>query len=132
MYGPPHLIDVMARLRQPFNVNLAAQAAGVAALEDTEHTEASRLHNDKWLPWLSTELAGLGLQVRPSVGNFIIVGFGSAERAAAANEAMMKDGLIPRMIAGYGLPEYLRITIGNEDEVKAVRESLAKFTAANK
>ncbi len=132
MYGPPHVIDVMARLRQPFNVNLAAQAAGVAALEDAEHTEASRLHNDKWLPWLSTELTGLGLKVLPSVGNFILVGFGAAERAAAANEAMMKDGLIPRMVAGYGLAEFLRITIGTEDEVKAVRESLAKFVAAKR
>ncbi|MBX3498195.1 MAG: histidinol-phosphate transaminase [Alphaproteobacteria bacterium] len=132
MYGPPHLIDVMARLRQPFNVNLAAQAAGVAALEDAEHTEASRLHNDKWLPWLSSELNGLGLKVLPSVGNFILVGFGSPERAAAANEAMMKDGLIPRMVAGYGLPECLRITVGNEDEVKAVRETLAKFVAAKR
>jgi histidinol-phosphate aminotransferase len=132
MYGPPHLIDVMARLRQPFNVNLAAQAAGVAALEDAEHTEASRLHNDKWLPWLSTELNGLGLNVRPSVGNFILVGFGSGERAAAANEAMMKDGLIPRMVAGYGLADHLRITIGTEDEVKAVRESLARFVAAKR
>lgn len=132
MYGPPHLIDVMARLRQPFNVNLAAQAAGVAAIEDTDHTEASRLHNDTWLPWLSTELTALGLKVLPSVGNFILVGFGSGDRAGAANEAMMKDGLIPRMVAGYGLAEFLRITVGNEDEVKAVRESLAKFVAAQR
>jgi len=132
MYGPPHLIDVMARLRQPFNVNLAAQAAGVAALEDTAHTEASRVHNDTWLPWLSSELTALGLKVLPSVGNFILVGFGAAQRAAAANEAMMKDGLIPRMVAGYGLAEFLRITVGTEDEVKAVRESLAKFVAAKK
>lgn len=132
MYGPPHLIDVMARLRQPFNVNLAAQAAGVAALEDAAHTEASRVHNDTWLPWLSSELTGLGLKVLPSVGNFVLVGFGAAARAAAANEAMMKDGLIPRMVAGYGLAEYLRITIGTEDEVKAVRESLAKFVAAKR
>ena len=129
MYGPPHLIDVMARLRQPFNVNLAAQAAGIAALEDAEHTETSRVHNDTWLPWLSTELNALGMKVLPSVGNFILVGFGSPERAVAANEAMMKDGLIPRMVAGYGLPEFLRITVGNEDEVKAVRETLAKFAA---
>ena len=132
MYGPPHLVDVMARLRQPFNVNLAAQAAGVAALEDAAHTEASRLHNDKWLPWLSAELNGLGLAVRPSVGNFILVGFGSAERAAAANDAMMKDGLIPRMVGGYGLGDHLRITIGTEDEVVAVRDSLARFVAAKR
>ncbi len=65
----------------------------------------------------------------PSVGNFVLVGFGSKERAAAANDWMMNDGLIPRMVAGYGLPEHLRITIGTEAEVKAVRDSLALFVA---
>jgi histidinol-phosphate aminotransferase len=60
------------------------------------------------------------------------VSFGSKERAAAANDWMMNDGLIPRMIAGYGLPEFLRITIGTESEVKSVRDSLARFVAANK
>jgi histidinol-phosphate aminotransferase len=121
---------VISRLRQPFNVNLAAQAAGIAALEDIAHTDASRTNNDIWLPWLSTELAKLGLEPLPSVGNFVTVGFGSKERAAAANDWLMNDGLIPRMIAGYGLPEHLRITIGTEAEVKAVRDSLARFVAA--
>ena len=57
MYGPAGVVDVMSRLRQPFNVNLAAQIAGIAALEDIAHTDASRTNNDIWLPWLSTELA---------------------------------------------------------------------------
>ncbi len=130
MYGPAGIVDVMSRLRQPFNVNLAAQIAGIAALEDIAHTDASRTNNDIWLPWLSTELAKLGLKPLPSVGNFLLVGFGSTERAAAANDWLMNDGLIPRMVAGYGLPEHLRITIGTEAEVKAVRESLARFVAA--
>ncbi|MGD9884442.1 MAG: histidinol-phosphate transaminase [Reyranella sp.] len=127
MYGPAGIVDVMSRLRQPFNVNLAAQAAGVAALADIAHTDASRTNNDIWLPWLSAELAKLGLKPLPSVGNFVTVGFGSRERAAAANDWLMNDGLIPRMIAGYGLPEHLRITIGTEEEVKAVQASLARF-----
>ncbi|MGE3650459.1 MAG: aminotransferase class I/II-fold pyridoxal phosphate-dependent enzyme, partial [Reyranellaceae bacterium] len=118
--------------RQPFNVNLAAQAAGIAAMTDIAHSDASRTNNDIWLPWLSTELGKLGLKPLPSVGNFLTVGFGSKERAAAANDWMMNDGLIPRMIAGYGLPEHLRITIGTESEVKAVRDSLSRFVAANK
>jgi len=130
MYGPAGVVDVINRLRQPFNVNLAAQAAGIAALEDIAHTTASRTNNDIWLPWLSAEMAKLGLQPRPSVGNFLLVGFGSPERAAAANAHMMSDGLIPRMVAAYGLPDHLRITIGTESEMKAVRDSLAKFTAA--
>jgi histidinol-phosphate aminotransferase len=129
VYGPEGIIDVLNRLRQPFNVNLAAQAAGIAALQDIAHTDASRTNNDIWLPWLSRELAQLGFKPLPSVGNFVLVGFGSRERAIAANDWLMNDGLIPRLVAGYGLPEHLRITIGTEAEVKAVRDSLAKFAA---
>lgn len=132
MYGPPGIVDTINRLRQPFNVNLAAQMAGIAALEDIAHTDASRTNNDIWLPWLTTELAKLGLKPLPSVGNFVLVGFGSRERASAANDWLMKDGLIPRMVAGYGLPEHLRITIGTEPEVKAVAASLARFAANGK
>ena len=132
MYAPAGVVDVISRLRQPFNVNLAAQAAGIAALEDIAHTDASRTNNDIWLPWLSAELTKLGLKPLPSVGNFVTVGFGSKERAQAANEWLMNDGLVPRMIAAYGLPEHIRITIGTEAEVKAVRDSLARFVAAKK
>ena len=132
MYGPAGIVDVMSRLRQPFNVNAAAQAAGIAALFDIAHTDASRANNDTWLPWLSRELAALGLAPRPSVGNFVLVGFGSKDRAAAANDWMMNDGLIPRMVGGYGLPDHVRITIGTENEVRAVKESLARFVAAGK
>jgi histidinol-phosphate aminotransferase len=130
MYGPAGIVDVISRLRQPFNVNLAAQFAGVAALEDIAHTDASRTNNDIWLPWLSAELVKLGLKPLPSVGNFLLVGFGSTAKASAANDWLMNDGLIPRMVAGYGLPDYLRITIGTEAEVKAVAASLARFVAA--
>jgi histidinol-phosphate aminotransferase len=130
MYGPAGIVDVMSRLRQPFNVNLPAQIAGIAALDDISHTDASRTNNDIWLPWLSAELTKLGLEPVPSVGNFLLVGFGSKERAVAANEWLMNDGLIPRLVAGYGLPEHLRITVGTETEVKAVQASLARFVAA--
>ncbi|HEX2891329.1 histidinol-phosphate transaminase [Vineibacter terrae] len=129
MYGPAAVIDVMNRLRQPFNVNAAAQAAGIAALADVAHVDATRTNNDIWLPWLTAELARLGLKPRPSVGNFVLVGFGSQARAEAANAHLMNDGVIPRMMHGYGLGDHLRITIGTEDEVKAVRDSLARFVA---
>lgn len=132
MYGPASVVDVINRLRQPFNVNLPAQIAAVVALEDIAHTDASRTNNDIWLPWFATELKKLGLEPLPSVANFISVGFGSKERAAAANEWLMNDGLIPRMIAGYGMPEFLRITIGTEKEMKLVRDSLARFVTAHK
>ncbi len=132
MYGPAGIVDVMSRLRQPFNVNSAAQIAGIAALDDIAHTDASRTNNDIWLAWLSAELTKLGLEPVPSVGNFVLVGFGSKERAVAANDWMMNDGLIPRLVAGYGLPAHLRITVGTEPEVKAVQASLARFVAAGK
>ena len=131
MYGPAGVDDVISRLRQPFNVNQPAQAAAIAALEDVEHIKAARANNDTWLAWLGAELVKLGLKPLPSVGNFLAVGFGSAERATAANDWMMRDGLIPRMIAGYGMPEYLRITIGTEKEMKLVQDSLARFVGKN-
>lgn len=132
MYGPAGVVDVINRLRQPFNVNLAAQMAAIAALEDIAHTDAGRTNNDIWLPWLSSELTKLGLKPLPSVANFLAVSFGSKERAAAANDWLMNDGLIPRMIAAYGMPEFLRITIGTETEVKMVAASLARFVAQHK
>jgi len=129
MYGPPGVVDVIGRLRQPFNVNMPAQVAAIAALEDIAHTDAGRTNNDIWLPWFAAECTKLGLKPLPSVANFLSVGFGSKERAAAANDWLMNDGLIPRMVGAYGLPEFLRITIGTEKEMKLVQESLARFVA---
>src|SRR6185312_7831321 len=67
--------DVLNRVRNPFNVNAAAQAAAVAALEDVAASDRAREHNDIWLPWLTRELSALGLTVNPSVGNFVIARF---------------------------------------------------------
>jgi histidinol-phosphate aminotransferase len=132
MYGPAGIVDTISRLRQPFNVQPRRADGWHRGARDIAHTDASRTNNDIWLPWLSAEVSKLGLKPLPSVGNFLTIGFGSKERAAAANDWLMNDGLIPRMIAGYGLPEHLRITIGTEAEVKAVRDSLQRFVAARK
>ena len=129
MYASPSITDTINRLRQPFNVNLAAQAAGIAALQDVAHTDAQRTNNDIWLPWFTKELTALGLHVYPSVGNFVLVKFPKEEGkdAVAANAAMLKAGIIPRMMAAYGLGDCLRITIGTEREMRAARDALAKF-----
>src|SRR5205807_9139413 len=63
MYGPAHVVDAINRIRGPFNVNSAAMAAGVAAIEDTAHADAARAHNDRWLAWLTLEIGKLGLTV---------------------------------------------------------------------
>ena len=101
----------------------------MAALADRGHVERTAAHNEKWLRWLTGEIEALGLRVTPSVGNFVLVKF-RAEKgrdAEAANAALIKAGIIPRMMGGYGLGDCLRITIGREDEMRAARDALAKF-----
>ena len=128
-YCPEHVAGVYHRVRSPFNVNAAAQAAGVAALEDIAHMDASRTHNDIWLPRLSAELAALGLDVIPSVGNFIAVDFGAeGPRSADAALAFLNGkGILPRRIAAYGMSGHLRFSIGREDENLAVIAAISEF-----
>ena len=128
-YCPPDVADVLNRIRGPFNLSTAAQAAGDAALHDEGHVAASRDHNAVWLPWLSDQLTSLGLTVLPSVGNFILVRF-PAEKDRNASSAMTyfsENGVVPRETSGYGLPDCLRITIGREDEVRRTAEIAADF-----
>ena len=130
-YCPPAVADVLHRVRGPFNVNQAAQAAGVAALRDQEHVANSRRHNARWHAWLIERLSGLGLQPHPSAGNFILVGFPEdpGRNADAAMATLKTQGILVRGMAAYGLPGCLRITIGTEEETRAVADALAEFTA---
>jgi histidinol-phosphate aminotransferase len=127
-YAAPGIVDVLNRVRGPFNVSAAAQAAGVAALEDLGFADASRAHNDVWMPWFAARVAELGLEPLPSVGNFVLVRFPAAPRdAAAATAHLARDGIIPRPVANYGLPDWIRFTIGTEEEMRAVVASLSAF-----
>ena len=74
-YCPEAVADVLNRIRGPFNVSIPAMAAGAAAIEDKAHEDASAAHNERWLPWLVSEVEKLGLKVTPSVANFILVHF---------------------------------------------------------
>ncbi|HET6521782.1 MAG TPA: histidinol-phosphate transaminase [Geminicoccaceae bacterium] len=131
MYGPPAIVDVINRVRGPFNVGTPAQVAGIAALRDEAHQEAARLHNERWLPWLARELAALGLTVHPSAGNFLLVSFAreAGRDADAATAFLAARGIIPRQMGAYGLPESLRVTVGLEDENRAVVGALREFVA---
>src|SRR5262247_741922 len=73
LYGPAPIVDAINRIRGPFNVNLPAIVAGVAAIEDSAHVEMSREHNTRWLAWLTEEIGKLGLEVTPSVANFVLI-----------------------------------------------------------
>ncbi len=130
-YCPPSVADVLNLLRAPFNVNTPAQAAGVAAVEDADHLAAARDHNNIWHGWLTDRLAEAGLVTTPSVANFVLVRFpDEASRSAdAAMRFLNARGIIPRETTGYGLPGYLRITIGTADEMRATALAIADFMA---
>jgi histidinol-phosphate aminotransferase len=131
LYAKPPIVDVLHRIRGPFNVGTPAQVAGIAALEDLEHQERARIHNDRWLPWLAEHLAGLGLEVHPSAANFILIGFERCvERSASAASAWLEQrGILARPMAAYGLPDCLRLSVGLEDENRAAIEALEEFLA---
>ena len=128
-YCPLPVIEAIDRIRLPFNANLPAQFAAVAALQDSAHIEASRQQILNWHPRLHQAIAGLGFEVRKSIGNFVLIYFKDGEEAALANEFLMTQGIIIRHVANYGLPQCLRITIGKDEENQAVLEALAKFAA---
>jgi len=130
-YGPAAIIDVLNRVRGPFNITASAQAAGIAAVEDIAHVEASRAHNDRWMAWLTQQLGGLGVEVPPSAGNFILARFADKAAADAAYAHLMSRGIITRLMGGYGLPESIRITIGLEDENRALVDALAEHLGAS-
>lgn len=127
MLGGEAVVDTVNRIRGPFNVGQPAQAAGIAALDDLEHQERARAHNDRWLPWLAQEIGRLGFKVWPSVGNFVLVDFGDAATQKAATAHLEQGGIIPRDMAAYGLPATSRITVGLEDENRRLVASLEGF-----
>ncbi|MEJ2435292.1 MAG: histidinol-phosphate transaminase [Pseudolabrys sp.] len=127
MYGPAHVVDAINRIRGPFNVNAPAIAAGVAAIRDTAHVERARAHNAQWLPWLEEEIAKLGLQVTPSVANFVLIHFADDKTAKAADAFLTKRGLVLRQVTAYKLAHALRMTVGTEEANRLVVEALKEF-----
>lgn len=130
-YGHADIINVLHRVRGPFNVNLPAIEAGTAAIADREFVQRSINHNEEWVAWLRQQIGGLGLEVTPSVCNFVLVHFpADGEKTAAAADAYLTSkGLIVRPVQPYGLPNSLRITIGKDEENRAVVEALRTFMA---
>ena len=115
--------DMLNRVRQPFNVNTIAQAAALAALDDADYVEESRLLNEQGMKQLERGLEGLDVRFVRSHGNFLMANVGDG---ASVNMALLKQGVIVRPIANYGLPSWLRITVGLPDENTRFLTALAK------
>jgi histidinol-phosphate aminotransferase len=128
-FGAPHIIDALNRIRSPFNVSSVAAAAGIAALGDDAHLMAAIEHNAKWLPWLSQDISSFGLEVLPSVGNFLAIRFPdeNGKRAADADAFLTERGLVLRAIGAYGMPDFLRLTVGSREANERVVAALAEF-----
>ena len=132
MVGPAHIVDAVNRIRGPFNVNAPAIEAGVAAIADDAHVADAVTHNERWLSWVTGELEALGLQVTPSVGNFILIHFppDAGRTAKDADAFLTKRGLIMRAVGAYGLPNALRMTIGDAEANRLVVTALSEFVRA--
>lgn len=130
-YCPSAVADVLNRVRGPFNVSTAAQAAGAAALRDVGTIGRAKAHNDTWLAWITMKLRAMGLTVGDSVGNFVLIRFpqATAHNATAADAFLKSRGIILRAMAGYGLSDSLRMTIGTEEEMQIVNNALREFMA---
>ena len=120
----PELAELLNRVRQPFNTNLLAQEAALAALQDVDHVRLSREKNLDGMQMLETAFEAMNLNYIPSAGNFICVDF--ARDAMPINTDLLKQGVIVRPVANYDLPTCLRVTIGTEEENQRFIDALGK------
>ncbi|SEL14230.1 histidinol-phosphate aminotransferase [Roseovarius nanhaiticus] len=128
-YGPAHVMNVLARVRGPFNVSSAALAAAEAAIRDTEWAEKCREGNTRWRAWLAEALGEHGVSSDTSLANFILARFADQAEAEACDDYLKSEGLIVRRVGGYNLPNCLRITVGDEASCRRVAHAVGQFMA---
>ena len=128
-YGPTGVVEAINQARGPFNVSVAAQAAAAAAILDREHEEATYTHNSAWLPWLSHELEQVGVRVYPSVCNFILARIPTDPSLGvqAVMDHLARRGILVKPVHDYGLTDCLRITVGREEENRALVTALGEI-----
>ena len=124
----PYLVSCLNKIKGPFNTNSLAQEAALAALDDEEHLKKSLANNQDGLTYLYSELDKLGTEYIPTQANFFLIKIG--ENALGVYEALLKEGVIVRTMTGYGLHNYLRISVGlpaeNEKFIKALKEVVSR------
>ncbi len=126
-YGPGHVIDVLNRIRGPFNLSTTQLEVAEAALGDTEHLDRSARENARLRAWLQRALTDLGVKCDRSHANFVLARFETEAEAEACNAHLLSEGLIVRQVGSYGLPEALRITVGDEPACRRVVHAIAQF-----
>jgi len=124
-YAPDHVVDVLNRVRGPFNVSAPALAAGRAAIRDRAWVEHCAVTNEVWRDWLAKEIAAAGFAVTPSHANFLLIR--PEERTEALDVHLRTRGLILRRMESYGLPGHVRLSVGDEAACRAVAAAIAGF-----
>lgn len=126
-YGSQQVIDVLNRIRGPFNLSGPALAGALAAVQDVEFAARAKTENTKWRTWLANALAEMGVPSDVSKANFILARFSNVQEAEACDAFLQSKGVIVRRVAGYGLPDCLRITIGDEAGCRRVAHVIGQF-----
>jgi histidinol-phosphate aminotransferase len=120
-YAPPEIAALLNRVRQPFNANAIGQAAAIAALDDRSFVARCVKENRAGLVQLERGFKDLGLEIVPSVANFILVKVGDG---AGVFIELQKRGVIVRPMRAYGMPEWLRVTVGTFAQNERLLETL--------
>lgn len=131
-YGPREMIDVLTRIRQPFNLSVVQLAAAEAAVRDLDWVRTCVDLNADQRARLTGALGQLGIACDESHTNFVLARFSDTDEADAANAALLADGIIVRQVGSYGFPEGLRITVGDADQTGRVIESLTQWREAKR
>jgi histidinol-phosphate aminotransferase len=126
-YGPKAIIDVLNRIRGPFNLSHAQLDTAEAAVRDREHVDRCREENARLRAWLAEALAERGVPSDTSTANFVLARFADPAEAEACDEFLQARGLIVRRVSSYGLPHCLRITIGDEASCRRVAHAIGQF-----
>ncbi|MBS0125753.1 histidinol-phosphate transaminase [Thetidibacter halocola] len=131
-YAPREVIDVLNRVRQPFNLSNTALAAAEAAVRDTAYLEYCRKENARLRHWLAEALGEHGVPCDTSMTNFVLARFADRAEAEACDDFLQKQGILVRRVAGYGLPNFLRITVGDEASCRRVAHCIGLFKAGER
>lgn len=126
-YGPRAIIDVLNRIRGPFNLSNTQLDVAEAAVRDQDFVAKCRSENARMRHWLAEALAELGVPSDTSMANFVLARFASVEEAEAADAFLQAQGLIVRRVASYKLPHCLRITVGDESACRRVAHAIGQF-----